>query len=535
MTIAKRLLAYARNTWRGLTSMGTALALLVLLALGAIPGAMLPQRALNQAKVDEYLTEHSTIGPWLDRVQAFDVFSSFWFTAIYVLLFISLVGCIIPRTVEHAKALRTQPVPVPRNLGRLPKHAEQTVTADQEQLAETISTRLRGWRRSTRVNGEVTEISAEKGYLREFGNLVFHLSLVGLLVSFAVGKLFGYEGNVIVIANGGPGFCSSSPAAFDSFRAGNTVDGTNLDPVCVKVKDFKATYLASGQAHSFESNIEYQAGDDIQNNVWRPDRLAMNHPLRVNGNRVYLLGYGYAPTFTVTFPDGRKRSETIQWRPDDPTTLLSSGAVRIDPPAGTYPDPNVRRKNQIAIQGLFAPTEQLHGTLLSSSFPEMRKPAVAINIYRGDTGLDSGRAQSIFDLDPRMIEQKRLNQVARANLLPGQSVKLNDGTIVRFDGAVNFVNLQVSRDPAQLWVLIFALTMMAGLVVSLVIKRRRVWARLTPGATAGTVNVELGGLARTDSSGWGDEFERLCDRCLEGLPRLGTAGAATGHKDEDAE
>ncbi|AMU67274.1 cytochrome c biogenesis protein ResB [Mycobacteroides abscessus] len=535
MTIAKRLLAYARNTWRGLTSMGTALALLVLLALGAIPGAMLPQRALNQAKVDEYLAEHSTIGPWLDRVQAFDVFSSFWFTAIYVLLFISLVGCIIPRTVEHAKALRAQPVPVPRNLGRLPKHAERAVVADQEQLAETISARLRGWRRSTREKDGITEISAEKGYLREFGNLVFHLSLVGLLVAFAVGKLFGYEGNVIVIANGGPGFCSSSPAAFDSFRAGNTVDGTNLDPVCVKVQDFKATYLASGQAHSFESNIQYQAGDDIQNNVWRPDRLAMNHPLRVNGNRVYLLGYGYAPTFTVTFPDGRKRSETIQWRPDDPTTLLSSGAVRIDPPAGTYPDPNVRRKNQIAIQGLFAPTEQLHGTLLSSSFPEMRKPAVAINIYRGDTGLDSGRAQSIFDLDPRMIEQKRLNQVARANLLPGQSVKLNDGTIVRFDGAVNFVNLQVSRDPAQLWVLIFALTMMAGLVVSLVIKRRRVWARLSPGAAAGTVNVELGGLARTDSSGWGDEFERLCDRCLEGFPPTGAARAGNGHKDEDAE
>ncbi|MBN7415670.1 cytochrome c biogenesis protein ResB, partial [Mycobacteroides abscessus] len=370
MTIAKRLLAYARNTWRGLTSMGTALALLVLLALGAIPGAMLPQRALNQAKVDEYLAEHSTIGPWLDRVQAFDVFSSFWFTAIYVLLFVSLVGCIIPRTVEHAKALRAQPVPVPRNLGRLPKHAERAVVADQGQLAEAISGRLRGWRRSTREKDGITEISAEKGYLREFGNLVFHLSLVGLLVAFAVGKLFGYEGNVIVIADNGPGFCSSSPAAFDSFRAGNTVDGTNLDPVCVKVQDFKATYLASGQAHSFESNIQYQAGDDIQNNVWRPDRLAMNHPLRVNGNRVYLLGYGYAPTFTVTFPDGRKRSETIQWRPDDPTTLLSSGAVRIDPPAGTYPDPNVRRKNQIAIQGLFAPTEQLHGTLLSSSFPE---------------------------------------------------------------------------------------------------------------------------------------------------------------------
>lgn len=508
--------AFLRNTWRGLTSMGTALALLVLLALGAIPGAMLPQRALNQAKVDEYLAKHTLIGPWLDRLQVFDVFSSFWFTAIYVLLFVSLVGCIVPRALEHAKALRSRPVAVPRNLSRLPKHHCATVSAQQSTVAAAISTELKGWRTEVREKDGCTEISAEKGYLREFGNLIFHMSLVGLLVAFAVGKLFGYEGNVIVLADNGPGFCSSSPAAFDSFRAGNTVDGTKLDPICIRVKDFHATYLASGQAHSFASNIDYQAAEDLASGTWHQYRLEMNHPLRIHGNRVYLLGYGYAPTFTVQFPDGRKRSETIQWRPDDARTLLSSGAVRIDPPAGTYPDPQQRRKNQIAIQGLFAPTEQRHGTLLSSSFPEMRKPAVAINIYRGDTGLDSGRPQSIFELDRRMIEQKRLNQVAHRNLLAGQSVELDDGTIVTFDGAVNFVNLQVSRDPAQDWVLVFALTMMAGLIVSLVVKRRRVWARLSPGETgSGTVNIELGGLARTDSSGWGEEFDRLCDRCLE--------------------
>lgn len=95
------------------------------------------------------------------------------------------------------------------------------------------------------------EVSAEKGYLREFGNLVFHFALLGLLVAVAVGKLFGYEGNVIVIADGGPGFCSASPAAFDSFRAGNTVDGTSLHPICVRVNNFQAHYLPSGQATSF--------------------------------------------------------------------------------------------------------------------------------------------------------------------------------------------------------------------------------------------------------------------------------------------
>ena len=112
-----------------------------------------------------------------------------------------------------------------------------------------MSERLRGWRRVVRKQeDDAVEISAEKGYLREFGNIVFHFSLLGLLVAVAVGKLFGYEGNVIVIADGGPGFCSASPAAFDSFRAGNTVDGTSLYPICLRVNDFQAHYLPTGQA-----------------------------------------------------------------------------------------------------------------------------------------------------------------------------------------------------------------------------------------------------------------------------------------------
>jgi cytochrome c biogenesis protein len=512
-----RLLAEkARNTWRTLTSMGTALVLLFLLALAAIPGALLPQRSLNESKVEQYIAEHPTIGPWLDRLQAFEVFSSFWFTAIYALLFISLVGCLTPRLIEHAKSMRATPVAAPRNLSRLPKHHEATTAGDADAVAATMSERLRGWRKVTRQHDDTTEISAEKGYLREFGNIVFHFSLLGLLVAIAAGKLFGYEGNVIVIADGGPGFCSASPAAFDSFRAGNTVDGTSLHPMCLRVNDFQADYLPSGQATSFAADIDYQAGDDLTTGTWRPYRLEVNHPLRVGGDRVYLQGHGYAPTFTVTFPDGQTRTQTLQWRPEDQITFLSSGAMRFDPPGGTYPDADQRRKNQIAIQGLFAPTEALEGTLLSSSFPALNNPAVAVDIYKGDTGLDTGRPQSLFTLDPRLIDQGRLTKKARVNLRAGQDTRLDDGTVIRFDGAVPFINVQVSHDPAQVWVLVFALTMMAGLLVSLVVRRRRVWVRLAA-AGPGTVSVELGGLARTDNSGWGDEFERLTQRLMDGL------------------
>src|SRR3979411_2000801 len=127
-------LALMRNTWRTLTSSGAGRVLLFLLGLGASPGALLRQRSLNEFKVEQYIAEHPTIGPWLDRLQAFAVFSSFWFTAIYVLLFISLVGCLTPRLIEHARSLRATPVAAPRNLSRLPKHTSAELDGDPAEL-----------------------------------------------------------------------------------------------------------------------------------------------------------------------------------------------------------------------------------------------------------------------------------------------------------------------------------------------------------------------------------------------------------------
>ncbi|AUM17820.1 MULTISPECIES: cytochrome c biogenesis protein ResB [Rhodococcus] len=522
---AGRAAAFVRNTWRGLTSMRTALVLLFLLALAAIPGALLPQRSLNAGKVDEYIAARPTLGPLMDRLELFDVFGSFWFTAIYVLLFVSLIGCILPRCTEYYRALRTRPVPAPRNLSRLPHHLETTVDGAPDEVLARVRGQLRGWRVADRGetaarrgarDGELT-LSAEKGYLREAGNLLFHLALVGLLAAVAVGKLFGYEGQRILVADGEE-FCTSSPAAFDSFRAGNTLDGTGLTPMCIRVKDFSADYLDNGQAEMFTSNIDYQAGADLATNTWREAQLKVNHPLRVGSDRVYLQGHGFAPSFTVTWPDGETRTETLQWRPDDATTFLSSGAMRFDPPGGMYPDADERRRNQIAIEGLFAPTAVFHGNLLSSGYPALTDPAVAIDIYKGDTGLDTGTPQSLFSLNGELINQGRLVKQDRVNLYAGESVTLADGTQIRFDGATDFVNLQVSHDPAQTWVLVSAVTMMAGLLVSLLIKRRRVWVRVYPAGTVAdgerrTV-VELGGLARTDQAGWGDEFERLTGRLL---------------------
>lgn len=504
--------AFLRNTWRGLTSMRTALVLLFLLAVAALPGALIPQRSLNETEVDRYFEEYPTLAPILDAIDMFDVFSSVWFAAIYVLLFISLIGCLVPRSWDYLKAARAKPVRTPRNLRRMPHYAHNTTESSVDEVMSMTRRRLKGWRMTERTEDDgARSISAERGYLREAGNLVFHFALVGLLIAVAGGQLYKYEGHVIVPGDGSE-FCNSGTYNFDEFIPGLQVDGTELNEFCLRVNNVDVAYQHTGQAETYAADIEYQSGEDLATNSWNPHDLRVNHPLRTAGDRVYLTGQGYAPEFTVTFPNGEERTQLVQWQPVDTTTMLSEGATKFDAPG--IDDPFERRENQLAVTGLFAPTADLSGNVLSSGFPDLEDPMAAVDVMRGDLGLDSGRGQSLFSVDQRMVEQGRLERVERENIRPGEEIRLDDGTTVRFDGVERWANLQVSHDPFQSWALGFAVAIIFGLSASLIIKRRRIWVRVTPrpdGSESGAAHtaVEIGGLARTDQAGYGEEFTRL--------------------------
>lgn len=520
--------AFLRNTWRGLTSMRTALVLLFLLALAALPGALLPQYQLNADRVAQYYAEHPTLAPVLDTLGFFNVFTSPWFAAIYLLLFVSLVGCIVPRSVDYARALRGAPVRTPRKLARLPHHAAATVPGPPAEAVSAARQRLRGWRITERAepNAALT-LSAEKGYVREAGNLVFHVALLGLLVAFAVGQMFGYQGQMIVLADGSR-FCNTGPLAYDSFEPGLARDGTGMDPFCLRVNDFHASYHPTGQPAGFRADLDYLADPTSPSAAWQPYTLRVNEPLRLDAARVYLLAHGFAPEFTVTFPSGKQRTEVVQWRTVGPGSL-AEGATKFSPPDAT--SPSQLRGHQLAITGVLAPTGVMRGGRLVSLFPAPRAPAVAVEVYKGTLGTLSGRAVSIFDIDQTMVASGALRRVARQTLRPGQSLTLDDGTVVRFTGIRPWVGLQVSHDPTQLWVLAFALLVLGGLVLSLTIKRRRFWVRATPvsgSGPGGSTVVELGGLARTDAAGYQEEFDRLARELLPAdepgqVERTGTA------------
>lgn len=521
---------WLRKAWHWLTSMRTALVLLFLLSLASIPGALLPQRNVSESLVNDYLDANPTMGPIYDRLQLFDVFSSTWFIAIVTLLMVSLIGCIIPRSIDHWRAYRAQPTRAPRYLSRMPLHAQGEVEGSREEVEARVRGLLKRWHVAAYSPDEdragAYSISAERGYTRELMNLLFHVGIVGMILAFAAGRMVYYEGQVIVVTNSeseyavpveqSTEFCNTSPANFDVFRAGPLFDGTGLTPFCIDAKNFRAEYLNNGQANGFWSDITYTDDLSAPKESWQGATLAVNHPLRIHGDRVYLQGHGFAPQVTVTWPNGESRTQMMQFRPNDLQTFLSSGVMRFDPPAGMYPDLQERRQHQIALEGNFAPTAEWggqNGDTLASAFPSMDNPALSMDIYRGDSGLDSGRPQNIFVLDQMLIAEGRLQKVERVNLAPGDEVTIDGGVKLRFDGAAEYANYQISRDPTQMWALVASTIMLVALAGSLTIKRRRIWVRLTP-AAGGTTAVEIAGLARTDRAGWGPEFRELAAQIL---------------------
>jgi cytochrome c biogenesis protein len=471
---------WVRWGWRQLTSMRTALVLLFLVAVAAIPGSMLPQRGQAPEEVALYLEEHTTIGPVLDRLSMFDVFAAPWFAAIYILLFVSLAGCVIPRSWRHYAAMRARPPAAPRNLSRLPQAASyETDRSPDEVLAQAAAT-LRG-RRFRTVTG-AGWVAAEKGYLRETGNLVFHLALLALLFAVGAGAVFGYKGNVLLTE--GKGFANTL-AYYDAFQPGRQFDASRLPPFSVTLDDFRADYVGAGDRRGQPTN--YAARVQVKDGLAAPQRsynLRVNHPLSVGGAKVYLLGNGYAPTFTVRDGNGDVAfAGPVPFLPNDEATMTSEGVIKV-------PD---AQPAQLGFIGLFWPTAAPSGDgkTTVSAFPAPVNPMVALFPFKGDLGLDSGRPQSVYKLDAAKMERI---DVRPRPLKVGETVTLPDGAgSITYTGYRQWVSLAVNHDPGRGPALLAAVIAIFGIIVSFLGRRRRVWVRAGRADGERTV-VEVGGL-----------------------------------------
>jgi cytochrome c biogenesis protein len=468
--------------------MRTALVLLLLLALAAIPGSVVPQEGVDSLATTQWREEHPTLTPVYERLGLFSVFDSPWFSAIYLLLMVSLVGCILPRTRVYWRALRAAPPVAPRNLARLPAHTAYTTEEDAAAVldrARRVLKRRRYRLAVTPPDGDA--VAAERGYLREAGNLLFHVAVLVVLVGFAVGSLFGYKGGVIVLV--GNGFANGL-TQYDDFDPGSLFDPDRMEPFFINVDDFEVEWItegrAKGMARKFVSALTWKDSPSGESHHYD---LRVNHPLTIGGTEVFLIGHGYAPVITVRDGNGDvTTSGPTIFLPQD-QSFLSFGVVKA-PDAEPTP---------IGLEGLFYPTYLSVNGDPVNVMGDLRNPTLSLEAYTGDLGLDDGTPQSVYVLDKSNATKivKPDGSMFRVDLQPGQTVELPDGAgSVTFEGVQRWNRIQISRTPGKLVALTGVVLALLGMLLSLFVRPRRVWVRVRPGESG--TQVEVAGLERTD-------------------------------------
>ncbi|MFG2401357.1 cytochrome c biogenesis protein ResB [Streptomyces lydicus] len=498
-------LGWARWFWRQLTSMRVALLLLFLLSIGAIPGSLIPQTSIDPVKVDQFKTDHPSLGGIYDKLGMFHVYSSVWFSAIYLLLFISLIGCIVPRTWQFVGQLRGRPPAAPRRLTRLPAYTTWRTDAAPDDVLDAAGRLLKKRRFRTHRSG--TAVAAEKGYLREVGNLVFHVALIVMLVAFAVGSLWKSEGGKLITE--GDGFANSL-TQYDDFKSGAFFDTDTMEPFGFTLDKFVATYERTGPQKGtpriFRADVRYFSGADGKEHK---TSIEVNSPLDIAGNRVYLLSHGYSPQVTVK--DGRGKvvyKGAVPFLPQDSKNFTSTGVVKV-PGARTKDG----KRNQLGFQGFFVPTFGGKGSgSMFSQFPALDNPRLVLTAYHGDLGVDSGLPQNVYQLQMKNLKQYKVGGRAVAQMMqPGQTMTLpgGDGSIT-FNGIKTWASFKISHQPGNGLALTGAVAALLGLAGSLFIQRRRVWVRAEPAddGSGGTV-VEIAGLGRSESPRLPEELGAL--------------------------
>ncbi|MGB3686341.1 MAG: cytochrome c biogenesis protein ResB [Ornithinimicrobium sp.] len=517
-------LGWARWVWRQLTSMRTALLLLLLLAVAAVPGSIWPQRSVDPALVSAYLRNNPGIGPWLDRFQMFDVFSSPWFASIYLLLMVSLIGCLMPRSRSHLSAMRAQPPAAPTRLDRLPAYTsveieagslEEDEQAGRDRVAEVARSVLRShrYRVRTEPSRQKGDIAAETGYLKETGNLIFHVALLSVIISVAVGHLWGWRGEVILPE--GATFTSSA-AQYDTLAPGPWVDENALEPFALRLDEMTVSFETEAGGAQFGAPREFSAQVETAEPVGtEPERqrLAVNDPVHLSGVSVYLLGNGYAPVVTVRDAAGEVLfSDAVPFLPQD-DNYTSTGAVKIsgaDPELGLY--------------GAFLPTARFDEDRgPTSDFPDLVNPQLAIGVFEGEL-FPGGAPQSVYVLDTAGMEPvpDADGEATRLLLQPGQSIELpGERGSVTLEGVVRWSGLVMRHDPGRLPVLISSIAVLVGLVMMLAVRRRRVFVRIVQRQGQGErlgddahrhTGVQVAGLVKGSDPALQELVERIADQ-----------------------
>lgn len=474
-------LGWLRWAWRQLTSMRVAIILLLILIVAIIPASFLPQRSRDAAGARAWIEDNGTWGEILDKAGFFNMFTAPWFAAIYILLFISLVGCVIPRSIQLVRDIAAGPGRIPTNLSRF-ENASFTPGEDLDSIYDRAEKVLR---RRYRLRRTEAGISAENGYLRQGANLVFHLALLGLLIVLFLGQVLSYRGQAVLVEGGS---FVNSVLAYDTFEKGDYFNDSELDPFIISLVSMNPAFNDDGTPASFSADLQISEDGVDRDEVVRP-----NYPVNVAGSNIYLSGNGYAPRITVTDSAGNVAYEGHVILPDISSDYISRGIIKV-------PDTTDQDK-QLAFEFTLFPTAVIADDVVSSIHPDAHNPALTFTTWYGDLGLDSGIPENVYVLNKDGLEvvEDEGGLAHLETLTLGEKVDLPDGLgSIEFTSLERFAALDVRHDPTLGWLLFWAVLAFGGIAISLLLPGRRLWIAERDGqiVVAGMGRKHDGGLAK---------------------------------------
>lgn len=299
--------------WNFFASIRLTVVVLLVLAATSIIGTLIPQ---NQ-ELGAYLQSY---GETLFRIfytfDLFDMYRSWWFQFLILMLTANIIVCSIDRLVSLRKILFVKNPKFRLSMFQKSSSREEfKVSRPTGELKDTCTDRIR--RRFRYVRTEPTDngyvIFAEKGRWTRLGVYIVHLSVIFLLVGALIGSLFGFDGFVNI----------PEGETVDTIRLRNSNQTLPLD-FAIRCENFEVSFYPSGMPKEYRSHLVII--EDGQP-VFEKD-IIVNDPLRYSGVSIYQSSYGPMPPDTATL---RASGVTLSAASRDSNMVYSLKAMPGEP------------------------------------------------------------------------------------------------------------------------------------------------------------------------------------------------------------
>jgi len=410
--------------WNLLCSVRLSIFLLILLAMTSIVGTIIPQNAPAMEYVRQY-----GIGLYrfLNILGFFDMYHSWWFRGILVLLAVNIFSCSsnrFPRIWSRILSPRREMDSA--QLATLPYTKQLKRSLPPEEAAEKASSITRGLFGKPLLSktSEAITIFAERGRMSRLGVYMTHLSILIILLGALIGSVFGFRGFVNILEG------ETVDQMFTRHRS-----GTRTRPLGFKLKcnEFRITYYdVNPQERLVKEYVSTLTFMEDGREVMKRE-VRVNHPLTFNGLRFYQSSYGDIPEITLT----------------------------------------VESKNQGENFSLVAHEGERVGIPESKAFFQILKFHPQIH------NLGEGIAMAFFQ--SRAMPQRFWLLKATPKLIDGYQFTFKGVTQRKYTG------LQVAKDPGVWIVWVGCTLLVGGLLVAFFFSHQRIWVRIPRGK--GTILV----------------------------------------------